>query len=331
MRVAPPLANDQRRRFILFPLGAEAVRRPPHWLHALVWSLALAVSGCASPTSPTPQTSRSAGDVTAHVLSDWTPVNAPCNEATVDFHDVTLGHAVVTNRSQCDNTYTLIAWEFVSETEQRALAYHTMLVPAGHSALLSIGFAEKCGQLYQRDVYMNLPPIAPGALYTLSDVANAVFWATGELRRGRCGGGSPPSDPPSSLAPVLDAPPPVGQCARAAFAQIDRMEVSGGRASIALRLRAGYDNITVYLLAYGSATLFPVVNGRVVPTFPQTLIQQAQFVIRAGAAQTISIAIPPHVTAYQIDAGCVPGPLTLHNRQSYPSDAFLEAAVGNNP
>ena len=118
---------------------------------------------------------------------------------------------------------------------------------------------------------------------------------------------------------------------RAAFAQIDEMQVIGGIASIRLRLRAGYDNVTVYLLAYGSPTPFPpAAGGRLTPTFPQTLVNQAQFVIRAGPAQTISIPVPLHVTAYQIDAGCVPGPVTLFNRQTYPPWAFLEAALGNN-
>lgn len=120
-------------------------------------------------------------------------------------------------------------------------------------------------------------------------------------------------------------------CELATFSQIDDMVVAGGLASITLRLRAGYDNVPVYLMVYGADTHFPTVNGVVVPAFPQTLRDQRVFLLRAGPAQTISIPVSSAIVAWQVDAGCVPGPSILRNRQDYPSWAFLEAAVGNNP
>lgn len=128
------------------------------------------------------------------------------------------------------------------------------------------------------------------------------------------------------LPPVLNP-----TCERAAFAQIDHLVVAGGLASITLRLQDGYDHVPVYLLVYGADQPFPTVDGRVVPTFPQTLVDQRVFVLRAGPATTISIPVSPAIVAWQVDAGCVPGPSILHSRQDYPAWAFLEAAVGNNP
>jgi hypothetical protein len=263
-------------------------------------------------------------------MTDWSPVRAQCSEATVIFHDDVPGQATVINRSQCDHTYTLIVWGYRSDTDQRELAHHSVLVRAGGTALLSVGFPEECGTVYQQDVYMDLPPLSPGQRYSLSDVSNAVFWAPGVLWSA-CGGWMFTPQPVNGVLPPGVVPSTRSVCELQAFAHVGEMQVSGGQASIQLGLRNGYDNVVVYLLAYGSATAFPIINGHAEPTFPQTLVNQVSFVIRAGPAQTISIPVPAHVTAYQIDAGCVPGPATLHSRQDYPGAAFLEAAVRNNP
>jgi hypothetical protein len=107
------------------------------------------------------------------------------------------------------------------------------------------------------------------------------------------------------------------------------MSVTGTTASISLMLAPGYDNVVVYLMSYWSPQAFPQVGGRYQPLFPQTLSHQRVFTLRAGSVQTISIELPIQGVGWQIDAGCVPGPATLNNRASYPSAAFLEAAVGN--
>lgn len=297
---------------------AEAVL----WI-CLLLILAVLAFGCAqSPLAPSPVSSTEAAN--ANLIVE-TPVNArECAEARIDFHDTMLGTAVVTNLSKCEHSYTLVVWDYRSEFDQVPLAAHSMTIAPGGSALLSLAFTEQCGKTYQRDVFMDLP-LAQGQLPSLLDAMQRTYWVTGSLvaSTAQCPSGV---QPPRTLPP-----PPVSKttCERAAFASVGTMTVTGGIASIPLRLNAGYDRVVVYLLAYVSATPFIPSGERWIPTFPQTLSSQQSFIVRAGVSQTFSLPVPLNARAWQVDAGCVPGPAVLRSRGDYPAWAFLEAALGS--
>jgi hypothetical protein len=300
--------------------------------------IVLAIGCTKLPTSPT---ALAPGDLpTAQAVMGGTPNPTLCSEAMVWFDDTTPSRVEVQNLSTCAHTYTLIVWQYHSEWDQSEVARHGVRLEPGEFAELNVGLPEHCGITYQRDVYMDLPVIPATQRYSLLDALNHTFWAAGHLLTiPGCAGPpmpvvnpvTPPVVPPPNLPPPVVPPLSSGShaCERASFAEVTDLVVSGGRASITLRLAPGYDNVVVYLLAYSSPQVFPVVGGRTQPLFPQTLVQQLTFTLNAGPAQTIAIDVPTVGTGWQVDAGCLPGPAILNGRQDYPASAFLEAAVGN--
>jgi hypothetical protein len=306
----------------------------------------------------------------ANVFSTNVVNGGPSDATRVIFYYVgKLDRVRVKNLSDKDHRYTFAVWEFHSETNQTLVKASSAIIPSGEVQDLTVDLQPKCNTTYQPDVYVD----NPGSFTTFNDVQNYKFLAPGVLWHSdnsncptapvcttdctpvppcttnctppppSCPAGytgTPPNCIPPPACPSGYAgtypnciPPPSDDCSFKSFSRRSTMIVTGDVAHMNLQLAPGYDNVTVYFMAYGSKTRFPAdeFGKSIMPTWPQHRVYLEKFVIRAGPAQTISLLVARNYPwlGYQNDASCKEGPEYLPHRGL--NSPLLGSTSGNNP